>query len=112
MNTQQQKWLTKNTIKGDRVFYKGSSIIGVKRDTMLVVMLGFLALLLLGIAGRQGGLTIITAMMNILIFVIGFWTADDTSEILSVCSRLILFFCSGNACWIKWNPQENFLPHY
>lgn len=77
--------------KGDRVFYKGSSIIGVKRDTMLVVMLGFLALLLLGIAGRQGGLTIITAMMNILIFVIGFWTADDTSEILSVCSRLILF---------------------
>ena len=78
--------------KGDRVFYKGSSIIGVKRDTMLVVMLGFLALLLLGIAGRQGGLTIITAMMNILIFVIGFWTADDTSEILSVCSRLILFF--------------------
>lgn len=78
--------------KGDRVFYKGSSIIGVKRDTMLVIMLGFLALLLLGIAGRQGGLTIITAMMNILIFVIGFWTADDTSEILSVCSRLILFF--------------------
>ena len=78
--------------KGDRVFYKGSSIIGVKRDTMLVVMLGFLALLLLGIAGRQGGLTIITAMLNILIFVIGFWTADDTSEILSVCSRLILFF--------------------
>lgn len=77
--------------KGDRVFYKGSSIIGVKRDTMLVVMLGFLALLLLGIAGRQGGLTIITVMMNILIFVIGFWTADDTSEILSVCSRLILF---------------------
>lgn len=33
-----------------------------------------------------------TAMLNILIFVIGFWMADDTSEILSVCSRLILFF--------------------
>ena len=94
--------------KGDRVFYKGSSIIGVKRDTMLVVMLGFLALLLLGIAGRQGGLTIITAMMNILIFVIGFWTADDTSEILSVCSRLILFFAVVTLVGLNGIHRETF----
>ena len=58
---------------------------------MLVVMLGFLALLLLGIAGRQGGLTIITAMMNILIFVIGFGRRMTHRKFWSVCSRLILF---------------------
>ncbi len=50
--------------KGEKVFLNGSKddvgsgIRGVKRDTEIVVLLGFLILLLLIVTGRHGALTV------------------------------------------------------
>ena len=84
--------------KGDKVFLNGtrdhikSGIRGLKRDTELVILLGALIILLVTIAGRQGILTIITVLVNIAIFIIGFVCAEDTSNVVGICSRMILFF--------------------
>lgn len=84
--------------KGDKVLLNGtkervgSGIRGVKRDTELVVLVGFLALVLIGIAGRQGVLTILTVILNTTVFAIGFWKAGDTSNVLEMCSRLVILF--------------------
>ena len=84
--------------KGDKVFLNGtrdhikSGIRGLKRDTELVILLGALIILLVTIAGRQGILTIITVLINIAIFIVGFACAEDTSNVVAICSRMILFF--------------------
>ena len=84
--------------KGDKVFLNGtrdhikSGIRSLKRDTELVILLGALIILLVTIAGRQGILTIITVLVNIAIFIIGFVCAEDTSNVIGICSRMILFF--------------------
>lgn len=84
--------------KGDKVFLNGTKddiklgIRGLKRDTELVSLIGFLFVLLVIVTGRQGVLTIITVLMNIVIFIIGFICAENTSNVLEICSRMIVFF--------------------
>ncbi len=70
----------------------GFGIRGVKRDTELVILMGILVLILIIIAGKQGGLTVLTVGLNVCIFAVGFWKAGDTSNVLEMCSRLVLLF--------------------
>ena len=65
--------------KGEKVFLNGSKddvgsgIRGVKRDTEIVVLLGFLLLLLLIVTGRHG----------------------DSSNVLSLCNKLVILFAAA-----------------
>ena len=70
----------------------GSGIRGLKRDTELMILIGFLMFILIIVAGRQGALTILTVIFNVAIFAIGFWKAGDTSNVLEMCSRLVILF--------------------
>ena len=80
--------------KGEKVFLNGSKddvgsgIRGVKRDTEIVVLLGFLILLLLIVTGRHGALTVGTVIINLIIFFVGFWKCGDSSNVLSLCNKL------------------------
>ena len=84
--------------RGDKVLLNGTSkrmgsgIRGLKRDTELMILVGFLMFVLITIAGRQGALTILTVIFNVAVFAIGFWKAGDTSNVLEMCSRLVLLF--------------------
>lgn len=84
--------------KGDKVLLNGTSkrmgsgIRGLKRDTELMILIGFLMFILITIAGRQGALTIVTVIFNVAVFAIGFWKAGDTSNVLEMCSRLVILF--------------------
>ena len=66
--------------KGEKVFLNGSKddvgsgIRGVKRDTEIVVLLGFLLLL---------------------IFFVGFWKCGDSSNVLSLCNKLVILFAAA-----------------
>ena len=73
----------------------GFGIRGVKRDTELVILMGILVLILIIIAGKQGGFTVLTVGLNVGIFAVGFWKAGDTSNVLEMCSRLVLLFASA-----------------
>ena len=52
--------------------------------------------LLNGTSKRMGsgirGLTILTVIFNVTVFAIGFWKAGDTSNVLEMCSRLVILF--------------------
>ena len=84
--------------KGDCVFLDGTiedpgtAIRGMKRDSYLVVMIGFLILTLVIIAGKQGMLIILTLIMNIFIFMIGFSHSGNLTDILSVCNKMVIAF--------------------
>ena len=84
--------------RGDKVLLNGTSkrmgsgIRGLKRDTELMILVGFLMFVLITIAGRQGALTILTVIFNVAVFAIGFWKAGDTSNVLEMCSRLVILF--------------------
>ena len=84
--------------KGDKVLLNGTSkrmgsgIRGLKRDTELMILVGFLMFVLITIAGRQGALTILTVIFNVAVFAIGFWKAGDTSNVLEMCSGLVILF--------------------
>ena len=84
--------------RGDKVLLNGTSkrmgsgIRGLKRDTELMILVGFLMFVLITIAGRQGALTILTVIFNVTVFSIGFWKAGDTSNVLEMCSRLVILF--------------------
>ena len=84
--------------RGDKVLLNGTSkrmgsgIRGLKRDTELMILVGFLMFVLITIAGRQGALTIVTVIFNVAVFAIGFWKAGDTSNVLEMCSRLVILF--------------------
>lgn len=84
--------------RGDKVLLNGTSkrmgsgIRGLKRDTELMILIGFLMFILIIVAGRQGALTILTVIFNVAVFAIGFWKAGDTSNVLEMCSRLVILF--------------------
>ena len=86
--------------RGEKVFLNGSKddvgsgIRGVKRDTEIVILLGFLLLLLLFVTGRQGALTIGTVIINLVIFFVGFWKYGDSANVLSICNKLVLLFAA------------------
>ena len=87
--------------KGEKVFLNGSKddvgsgIRGVKRDTEIVVLLGFLLLLLLIVTGRHGALTVGTVIINLIIFFVGFWKCGDSSNVLSLCNKLVILFAAA-----------------
>ena len=78
--------------KGDKVFVSGSGIKGVKRDTELVMLLGILIFVLVEAAGRKGILTIITVGINIMIFAVFFLKADNTSNVVAICNKIVILF--------------------
>ena len=84
--------------KGDKVLLNGTSkrmgsgIRGLKRDTELMILIGFLMFILIIVAGRQGALTILTVIFNVAVFATVFWKAGDTSNVLEMCSRLVILF--------------------
>ena len=86
--------------RGEKVFLNGSKdevgsgIRSVKRDTEIVILLGFLLLLLLVVTGRQGALTIGTVIINLVIFFVGFWKYGDSANVLSICNKLVLLFAA------------------
>ena len=81
--------------KGDKVLLNGTSkrmgsgIRGLKRDTELMILVGFLMFVLITIVGRQGALTILTVIFNVAVFAIGFWKAGDTSNVLEILFAVI-----------------------
>ena len=74
----------------------GSTIRSVKRDTYLVLMAGGLFFLLIYITGKQGFFTILSLLLNIVIFAYGFHTlADgntDGENVLRICNVLVFLF--------------------
>ena len=87
--------------KGEKVFLNGSKDdVGsgntrCKRDTEIVVLLGFLILLLLIVTGRHGALTVGTVIINLIIFFVGFWKCGDSSNVLSLCNKLVILFAAA-----------------
>ena len=83
---------------GDKILLSGTKenigkgIRGLKRDTWLVVILGFLIWLLVVTLGRQGILTIVTAAVNIIVFVIAVLKSGDITNLLRDCTRVVFFF--------------------
>lgn len=86
--------------RGEKVFLNGSKdevgsgIRGVKRDTEIVALLGWLLLILLIVTGRRGVLTIGTVVINVIIFFVGFWKYGDSSNVLAICNKLVLLFAA------------------
>ena len=70
----------------------GSSIRSVKRDSYLVILAGGLFLLLIYITGKQGFYTIISLILNTLIFMYGFHVLSEGKNILNICNVIICLF--------------------
>ena len=84
--------------KGDKVLLNGSvddigtGVRGLKRDTIIVSLLGILIIMLILTAGRQGIFTFMTVTINIIVFIVGFWILGDTSNILKICNEIVILF--------------------
>ena len=84
--------------KGDTVLLNGSkdrpgkTIRSVKRDIYLVVLVGGLIILLIYITRKQGGYTIVSVILNKLIFAYGFQLLGDGKNILRICNVIALLF--------------------
>ena len=84
--------------KGDTVLLNGSkdrpgkTIRSVKRDIYLVVLVGGLIILLIYITRKQGGYTIVSVILNTLIFAYGFQLLGDGKNILRICNVIALLF--------------------
>ena len=64
----------------------------MKRDTEFVILLGFLIWLLAVAFGRQGILTIVTVVVNSIIFVIAILKTGNTENLLRGCVHIVFFF--------------------
>ena len=84
--------------KGDTVLLNGSkdrpgkTIRSVKRDIYLVVLVGGLIILLIYITRKQGGYTIVSVILNTLIFAYGFQLLGDGKNNLRICNVIALLF--------------------
>ena len=72
--------------------YKGKEITLSKRDIYLVVLVGGLIILLIYITRKQGGYTIVSVILNTLIFAYGFQLLGDGKNILRICNVIALLF--------------------
>lgn len=87
--------------KGDQVFANVSgkslsgSIKGLKRDAFLAALLGALLLLLAFVSGKNGILTAVTLLGNVVIFGIGFSRYLDGGDIFPVCNIMAVLFASA-----------------
>ena len=97
-NTLLHRFRRRNTIKEIRYFLNGSkdrpgkTIRSVKRDIYLVVLVGGLIILLIYITRKQGGYTIVSVILNTLIFAYGFQLLGDGKNILRICNVIALLF--------------------
>ena len=84
--------------KGDTVLLSGSkdnpggSIRSVKRDGYLAILAGGLFCLLIYITGKQGLYTIISVILNTVIFMYGFRALSNGKNILNICNVIVLLF--------------------
>lgn len=99
--------------KGDTVLLNGSkdrpgkTIRSVKRDIYLVVLVGGLIILLIYITRKQGGYTIVSVILNTLIFAYGFQLLGDGKNILRICNVIALLFSLTTLICLNGIHQEN-----
>ena len=84
--------------KGDTVLLSGSrenpgkSIRSIKRDGYLALLAGGLFFLLICITGKQGFYTIISLILNTIIFAFGFQAFMKGENILNICNVIAFLF--------------------
>ena len=84
--------------KGDTVLLSGSrenpgkSIRSIKRDGYLALLAGGLFFLLICITGKQGFYTIISLILNTIIFAFGFQALRKGEPILNICNVIAFLF--------------------
>ena len=84
--------------KGDTVLLSGSrenpgkSIRSIKRDGYLALLAGGLFFLLICITGKQGFYTIISLILNAIIFAFGFQAFMKGENILNICNVIAFLF--------------------
>ena len=84
--------------KGDTVLLNGSkdrpgrTIRSVKRDIYLVILGGALAFFLIFITGKQGFYSIVSVVLNTVIFMYGFQFLENGKNILKICNVIVLLF--------------------
>lgn len=89
---------TKKYHKGDTVLLSGSkessgkTIRSVKRDGYLALLAGGLFFLLICITGKQGFYTIISLILNTVIFAYGFQAFTEGKNILNICNVIAVLF--------------------
>ena len=71
---------------------KGKTVHFSNEYTYLVMLLGILIFVLVEAAGRKGILTIITVGINIMIFAVFFLKADNTSNVVAICNKIVILF--------------------
>ena len=99
---------TQHYRKGDKILVTDSysGIKTRKRDTHFVALFGMLVLLLIGISGRKGVLTIGTILFNGIIFSIGFYCLTFEKDILWICNIMAFLFSVGTLlCLNGWNRK-------
>lgn len=84
--------------EGDKVLLNGTvnnigkGIRSLKRDTILVSLIGFILFLVWFLGGKKGIYTILSLCVNTIVFGIAFWKFSDISDILPFCNILVTFF--------------------
>ena len=94
--------------KGDRILLTDSysGIKTKKRDTHLVALVGALFLLLIGISGKKGCLTIGTLLINGMIFSVGFYIFTFGKDMIWICNLMACLFAVGTLlCLNGWNRK-------
>lgn len=100
---------TKKYHKGDTVLLSGSkespgkTIRSVKRDGYLALLAGGLFFLLICITGKQGFYTIISLILNTVIFAYGFQAFTEGKNILNICNVIAVLFFTDYIDLLKWN---------
>lgn len=79
------------------------TIRSVKRDIYLVVLVGGLIILLIYITRKQGGYTIVSVILNTLIFAYGFQLLGDGKNILRICNGNCTSFFVDYIDLSEWN---------
>ena len=98
--------------KGDTVLLSGSrenpgkSIRSIKRDGYLALLAGGLFFLLICITGKQGFYTIISLILNTIIFAFGFQAFMKGENIFKYLQCNCFSFFDNNSDLSEWNPQK------
>lgn len=100
--------ITQGYRTGDRLLLTDSysGIKTRKRDTHLAALVGALLILLLVVSGRKGMLTIVTMLINSVIFGVGFYCLTNGKNMLWICNVMALLFAIGTLfCLNGWNRK-------
>mgnify|MGYP000049013912 CR=1 FL=1 len=113
MNIHRLRFRIRKYHKGDTVLLSGSrenpgkSIRSIKRDGYLALLAGGLFFLLICITGKQGFYTIISLILNTIIFAFGFQAFMKGENILKYLQCNCFSIFDNNSDLSEWNPQKN-----